>query len=256
MSADDIASNEFQLEQVEQMLTKDPDNEDLLRIKSDLQDLISLQRSMLDISSANNNAAKRSNSSASLDASEPSAPAKPKKLWNINDVVACKWSDGKWYEATVTAVSKKKDTDPVYSVVFKGYTTVQLVKSNEIREFDPDLVVQVKKKRTLPTDEANQNRKSKKNFLAKKQKLAAKIEEQEKVQQNTQQAWLNFAGGKGKKKMGASSIKPVPILKKKSMFATPDNPEGKVGVVGSGKGMTQFGNRGKHQFDTSNADED
>ena len=35
---------------------------------------------------------------------------------------------------------------------------------------------------------------------------------------------------------------------KQSIFAVPDNPEGKVGVVGSGKGMTDYSNTGRHDF--------
>ncbi len=34
--------------------------------------------------------------------------------------------------------------------------------------------------------------------------------------------------------------------KKESMFAVPEN--GKVGVIGSGKGMTDFNKKGRHEF--------
>jgi survival-of-motor-neuron-related-splicing factor 30 len=34
--------------------------------------------------------------------------------------------------------------------------------------------------------------------------------------------------------------------KKESIFKVPDN--GKVGVVGSGKGMTEYAKRGRHEF--------
>ena len=45
--------------------------------------------------------------------------------------------------------------------------------------------------------------------------------------------WKNFIGGKAvKKNTGMASTK------KKSMFAVPDNPNGKVGVIGSGANMT------------------
>ena len=46
--------------------------------------------------------------------------------------------------------------------------------------------------------------------------------------------WKNFMGGKGsKRKAGVLSS-----AGKGSMFAVPDNPGAKVGVVGSGRGMT------------------
>jgi len=37
-------------------------------------------------------------------------------------------------------------------------------------------------------------------------------------------------------------------LKKKSIFATSDNPEARVGFTGSGKGMTEFVARTKHNL--------
>ena len=36
--------------------------------------------------------------------------------------------------------------------------------------------------------------------------------------------------------------------KKESIFAVPDNPDSKVGVVGSGKGMTEYSSTGRHDF--------
>jgi survival-of-motor-neuron-related-splicing factor 30 len=36
--------------------------------------------------------------------------------------------------------------------------------------------------------------------------------------------------------------------KKESIFKVPDGTAGKVGVVGSGKGVTEYQKRGKHQF--------
>jgi survival of motor neuron-related-splicing factor 30 len=40
------------------------------------------------------------------------------------------------------------------------------------------------------------------------------------------------------------------IVKGSSLFTSPDDVQGKVGVVNSGKGMTDFGQRKKHKFDT------
>lgn len=36
--------------------------------------------------------------------------------------------------------------------------------------------------------------------------------------------------------------------KKSSIFAVPDDPNGKVGVIGSGRGITDFHQRGRHDF--------
>lgn len=40
---------------------------------------------------------------------------------------------------------------------------------------------------------------------------------------------------------------------KESMFAVPEGLDGKVGVIGSGKGMTEAANPGRHDFDADNA---
>lgn len=38
---------------------------------------------------------------------------------------------------------------------------------------------------------------------------------------------------------------------KRSIFASPDSVDGKVGVTGSGKGMTKFEDRSKHAFNVA-----
>jgi survival-of-motor-neuron-related-splicing factor 30 len=52
---------------------------------------------------------------------------------------------------------------------------------------------------------------------------------------------LNAAGSKKKRKTHQG-------LKKGSIFATPEDSKGKVGVVGSGKEMTGNEQRRKHEF--------
>lgn len=42
MAAEELASYQFQLEQVEDALSKDPDSQELKKLQSDLKDLISL----------------------------------------------------------------------------------------------------------------------------------------------------------------------------------------------------------------------
>lgn len=90
----------------------------------------------------------------------------------------------------------------------------------------------------------DQVEKKKKSFQAGKKEK--KPNKKEAEQNQKQSAWLNFAKGGGVKKKSGTS-KPS-LLSKKSMFATPDNPKAVVGVIGSGQGMTQFQQRGKHTF--------
>ena len=70
-------------------------------------------------------------------------------------------------------------------------------------------------------------------MLAKSRQYVRRFEQ--KDLQSTKQAndWKSFMGGKGSKKKAGFMTK-----QKESMFAVPDSVTGKVGVVGSGQGMT------------------
>ncbi|KAI8071105.1 uncharacterized protein B0P05DRAFT_549604 [Gilbertella persicaria] len=163
-----------------------------------------------------------------------------------------RWSgDGQFYKATITAIG---GADQVFSVKFKGYSDVEFVKAEDIKAIatkkrEPGIfeVVDKKKKKkepvlpvvppppaiALPATPAN----------ALKKKKASEFE-------SKKSAWLNFATGSNKKKKVSG-----PVINKKSIFKTPDNPHSKVGVVGSGKGMTSYQQRGKHIY-TPTASED
>ncbi|KAJ3364722.1 hypothetical protein GGF31_008933 [Allomyces arbusculus] len=189
--------------------------------------------------------------------------------YRVGDQVAAKWAvNGKIYEATISAVSTqaaKTPDDIVYSVVFSGYTSVELVRQADVQDYDPAIIHKpTSKKRAAPSSSsastaqpvissvANNDdsaKKRKKDPTVKAAKRAAKIEAVNAEHNKAQQSWLQFASGKKKGKAVSSTFKPVPILAKKSMFATPDNPHAKVGVTGSGRGMTDFSERGKHKFE-------
>ncbi|KAI5593243.1 hypothetical protein BDE02_03G001400 [Populus trichocarpa] len=68
------------------------------------------------------------------------------------------------------------------------------------------------------------------------------FEQLEAAQNKRQNAWQQLQTTKGKtKKVGFFSGR-----KKESIFKSPDDPKGKVGVAGSGKGLTEFQKREKH----------
>ncbi|KAH9684489.1 Tudor domain-containing protein [Citrus sinensis] len=82
---------------------------------------------------------------------------------------------------------------------------------------------------------------------AKRKKIHAfkskmRFEQLEVTQNKRQNAWQQFQTTKGKtKKVGFFSGR-----KRESIFKSPDDPYGKVGVTGSGKGLTDFQKREKH----------
>lgn len=93
-----------------------------------------------------------------------------------------------------------------------------------------------------PTDDDKiRNRKKK---LQKSYKSKLRFQQLDMEVKNRQSSWLNFKKGKGsKKKTGFLSGR-----QKNSMFAVPEGPESKVGVIGSGKPMTEGSNTGRHEF--------
>jgi len=115
--------------------------------------------------------------------------------------------DGKYYKAKISNVG---GSGVVYSVIFAGYQDVEIVKAEDVRPIDN----KNKNKRPAGNVESGGDG-GKKQPQAKKPKKPAAVE----VKKN---AWLNFANKAEKKKKTSA----IPI-NKKSIFKTPDNPEGK-----------------------------
>lgn len=98
--------------------------------------------------------------------------------------------------------------------------------------------------RLLPTDsEEDKARKRKKVKHLKaqwKQRHAGALEAQEEAAGGGAGSWKDYLN-KSKKK--SATAKGLGALKKASIFASPDTVDGRVGVVGSGQGMTEYESR-------------
>ncbi|KAK9765986.1 hypothetical protein K7432_005247 [Basidiobolus ranarum] len=237
MNAEELASYQYQLDQVNTALEADPENAELNKLKQDLNDLISLTESFLQQQ-------EQVPPPQTKPVKKPSAPPKattslPPKVqkisafeipasdhrWTIGDTCQAKWSsDKQFYEAVIVAISG----DGTYSVTFKGYGNTEVVSAEELKPISN----KTQKKREQTSEAVvDDPTKKKKKTTSKTSETAVK-----------QQAWLKFANNKKGKNSTA--------INKKSIFATPTEPEGKVGVVGSGKGMTDFKQRGKHIYES------
>ncbi|KAI8578494.1 hypothetical protein K450DRAFT_247163 [Umbelopsis ramanniana AG] len=241
MSADEIAGYRYQLEQIEASLESDPQNSELIKLKNDLVELIALTTQFENVQSP----------ARSAEATPTKTQEKPKEdespstrtattlfqQYSVGQEVMAKYqADGKYYKAKISNVG---GSGVVYSVIFAGYQDVEIVKAEDIKP------IENKYKNKRPASNVESGDGTKKQPQAKKPKKPAAVE----VKKN---AWLNFATKAEKKKKTSA----IPI-NKKSIFKTPDNPEGKVGVIGSGRGMTGFQQRGKHQYSSnSNVDEE
>ncbi|GBC12010.2 survival of motor neuron-related-splicing factor 30 [Rhizophagus irregularis DAOM 181602=DAOM 197198] len=205
MNAEELAQYQYQLDQVNLALKSEPENSELLKLKTDLTELINLTNTIID-QEVTLSPSKRSASSISPRTnSTPTTPTSFSiptftKPLQVGDSCLARWSgDGQFYQAQITAIGEKN------------------------------------KKKGL-NDKKDKDKKKKSGEGQKK------INEQNLKQKS----WLAFASGSamapGRKTTKTKRLVQPPI-NKKSIFATPENPEGKVGVVGSGKPMTQFQQR-------------
>ncbi|KII93228.1 hypothetical protein PLICRDRAFT_171012 [Plicaturopsis crispa FD-325 SS-3] len=237
----ELETYQVQLSQVETALAADPANEELASLRSELSELISLTQAAL------SQAAAASSSSSSKHESRKSAAA-PAHAWSAGDECLAKYSgDGAWYPARITSLGGAAD-NRVYSIVFKGYNTTELVKAGEIKALPanyaathmPSAAAAGTKRKLSKAEEEERERKKKKNEK-KLENKAAKAKEQT----NKQATWQKFAKKSEKKGVHIAGVSGT------SIFKTPDNPMGRVGVTGSGKGMTEVMGRSKHKFATA-----
>jgi len=237
---------ESQLSIVENALKEDHTQVEFQQVKSNLIDVIKITRDLLDIK-------------VESEAAKYQRPTYP----NIHEVATSRgifvgmqvealWEDGEWYKGTVTSI-----TIDGIGVTFSEYGNIATLspehvrprKSHELIIVDAntvgsntysskntlvvdkhtgELVLPTSLKMT-PTD-SEQIRKMKKKGIKALKNEHRKIQAEE--QRNKRKAsWQDFQN-KGKVHKKAK--------KGDSIFQSPDTIEGKVGVIGSGKKMTEF----------------
>lgn len=254
----ELETYQVQLEQVQVALTSDPDNSELLSLKTQLQELIALTQQSLAVSTA------VAASSKAKAASTPTAPT-TSHSWQAGDDCLAKYSeDGQWYPARIISVGGSSDKR-VFSVVFKGYNSTELVEGTAIKplpaSYNSSSSYAAGSKRKLSKAEEEEREKKKKKNEKKLEVRATKAKEQVAKQAT----WQKFAKKSEKKGIHIAGTSGT------SIFKTPDNPYGKgmsdrvnvfevvlrrpsVGVTGSGKGMTPVNIQGKHKFDADGPD--
>ncbi|XP_026473585.1 survival of motor neuron-related-splicing factor 30 isoform X2 [Ctenocephalides felis] len=238
--ADDLQNYKLQLQQVEAALLTDPDNEELLKLKTDLEEVIDLTRdlikSQLEVSSK---AAKATTAhlsfddddvTASLLAAEGYILPKETRQWNVGERCMAKWSeDGQYYSASIEAITENGEVH----VIFDAYKNRDTTRLEDLKEhnFLNQICCFTFRKGRLNQREYLKKKKQ------KKQQRFKEIEAEREVEKNK---WLAFSS-KSLKKSG---------LKPKSIFASPDNVNGRVGIGTcgmSGKPMTEFSHGEKYR---------
>nr|XP_011464940.1 PREDICTED: survival of motor neuron-related-splicing factor 30 isoform X2 [Fragaria vesca subsp. vesca] len=175
--------------------------------------------------------------------------------------------DGEWYDATIDSLTpngyyvtydswgNKEEVDPANVRPIQEGAVNALLEAEKVAEATKQAI---KRKiaqaasvdfqaRTLPPKLRIEPDDPEDVKIAKRKKIHAfkskmRMEQLEVSQNKRQNAWQQFQTTKGKtKKSGYLSGR-----KRESIFKSPDDPFGKVGVTGSGKGLTDFQKREKH----------
>lgn len=218
---DNLNTYKEQLKQVEAALTNDPSDDELLKLKKDLVEVIELTNDLIQ--------AQAPAAASSQDTSEAQEPIRD---WEVGDKCSAIWSeDGKYYNALVDEVT----SDGQVMVHFSGFKTAEVTRLALLREPLPD--------EPEPEDggDASKNgrkaSRSQQEYLKKKkQKKVQRFKEMEEVREQEKSKWQQF-NTKVKKK------KNIKGYTKSSIFKTPEAVNGKVGVgtcgIG-GKPMTSY----------------
>ncbi|XP_052204867.1 uncharacterized protein LOC127809803 isoform X2 [Diospyros lotus] len=278
LSMEELASNlstyREQLQQVRKLLDDDPGNVEYADMEKELVEVIALTEELLATAKKNESSAMDLGTtvdgyeSPSLHHVGPSNMADLSDKFPVGTKVQSVWSeDGEWYNATVEAL-----TPNGYFVSYDGWgngeevdpANVRLIEEAEVNalleaEKEAEATRQAIKRKIAqaaasdfqsrslpaklridPNDPEDVKATKRKKIHAFKSKV--RQEQLEVAQNKKQNAWQQFQTTKGRaKKIGFFSGR-----KRESIFKSPDDPHGKVGVTGSGKGLTEFQKREKH----------
>ncbi|RAL49534.1 hypothetical protein DM860_012967 [Cuscuta australis] len=271
VSIEELATNlstyREQLQQVRALLKDDRSNSEYLDMEKELVEVIALTEELLATAKQNEDFELGTGSSAhaSYDFGHPGSTSSMQ--FPVGTKVQAVWSeDGEWYNATIEA-----HTSNGYLVAYDGWGNKEEVDPENIRQIQGEVnpldeaekiaeatkqalkrkiaqasVIEYQSKSLPaklhidPNDPEDVKASKRKKIHAFKSKM--RIEKLEVAQNKRQNAWQQFQSTKGStKKIGFFSGR-----KRESIFKSPEDPTGKVGVTGSGKGLTDFQKREKH----------
>ncbi|KFM81040.1 Survival of motor neuron-related-splicing factor 30, partial [Stegodyphus mimosarum] len=214
-----LQSYQVQLQQVEAALTNDPSNEELLKLKKDLQEVILLTTELITANS------EKATPTLSYEGSSKESSALQCR-WNTGDKCLAPWSeDGQYYEAVIEDITE----DGQCTVHFVAYGNTDVSDLEHLRPLD--------KEHDFPESSSKSRKQiiqAQKEYKKKKaQKKAQRMKQLEEEREKEKLKWHSF-NAKAFNKKGHV---------KKSIFASPDNINGRVGIGTCGIGgrpMTEF----------------
>ncbi|KAK1360376.1 Survival of motor neuron-related-splicing factor 30 [Heracleum sosnowskyi] len=279
--ASNLSTYKEQLQQVRRILDDDPGNSEYADMEKELAEVIALTEELLETAKPSEKSGLSFGGDADVSPSFHHNGGSIQHYLgsdNISDQsvkfpvgtkIQAVWSeDGEWYNAIIEAL-----TPNGYFVTYEGWGNKEEVDPANVRplqEGEVDALLEAQKEpeatkislkrkialaasgsdlqsrslppklRIEPEDPEDVKASKRKKIHVFKSKI--RKEQLEVTQNKRQNAWQQFQTTKGRaKKIGFFSGR-----KKESIFKSPDDPFGKVGVIGSGKGLTEFQRREKH----------
>jgi len=264
MASSDLASYQLQLQQVEAALTADPENTELLTLKGDLQQVIDLTKELVstEAGETTQETDKGYDESSRLSSNDPQNfdqetnsdenivtkghkrkyeydhvedIRQPIKHWQVGEECqALSHKDGQYYDAIIEEIT----TDGEVSVRFKKYnnvtvTTLVLLKASSLGSSGT----------SSAKDKKEEMAKQREYLKKKKAKKAERFKKMDEQREEEKSKWQNFSS----KAFGKRGFV------KKSIFKTPENAQGRVGIGTcgvSGQKMTSFSSANKYRRGT------
>ncbi|XP_034040774.1 survival of motor neuron-related-splicing factor 30 [Thalassophryne amazonica] len=221
-----LSSYKAQLQQVDVALSTDPDNEDLRKLQKDLQEVIDLTKDLLTSQPAD--AASTANGSDTVH---------PKHSWKVGNRCMALWSqDGQLYEAEIEEIDRENGTAAITFTGWGNAEVIPLQNLKPVEEGKRDDSGKIKPK--SKKEQIAEQREYKKRKAQKKVQRIKELEQEREEQKSKWQQFNNKAYSKNKKGQV-----------KRSIFASPESVNGKVGVGTCGiadKPMTQYNDTAKY----------
>lgn len=120
-------------------MLSDPDNEELLKLKTDIDELISLQRELIKTQLEEQRKYVEPSSSGMFDEKsyykeQKSKTTTPLKIWKVGDKCMAKFEDSQYYEATIEAITDFGEVSVCFDAYQnRGTTSIKDLKEHKVR---------------------------------------------------------------------------------------------------------------------------
>jgi len=219
MSSSELVNYQLQLQQVEAALLTDPTNEELVKLKSDLEEAIKITKNLMGIDEIETS-----------DLLSQSASITQSNKFKVGDACMAPWSeDGQFYEATIEDLTSDGQCNVIFNYLPNGkfkvseICLVSLLKPSQSRKKKQD---------------ASTSKDGKKGYdsLKKRQKKLERFKELEEAREKDKNKWKQF----NQKAVSKNLKGATKLIKNQSIFKSSE--EGKVGVCYGPTGckMTEF----------------